>query len=188
MRNCSVCGAELPDGAAACPVCGCETGPTAAPPPVAIVTAPSERKNRVRKFENELEKRKKIMNVFASSDVSLEEVDKAASIVEQEADDDANIIFGVAFDDTLEDEIRITLIATGFDEGNSEYDPEGTAIPQSVEKKAAPAEPDVILENSDPTIRIDKPGSAAAEPAGPAKTQEDDDNDMEKLFKFFNGQ
>ncbi|MBR0144827.1 MAG: cell division protein FtsZ [Clostridia bacterium] len=128
-----------------------------------------------------------IMNVFASSDVSLEEVDKAASIVEQEADDDANIIFGVAFDDALEDEIRITLIATGFDEGNSEYDPEGSAIPKSVEKKAGPSESDVILENSDPTIRIDKPG-AAAEPAEPAKTAEDDDNDMEKLFKFFNGQ
>ena len=128
-----------------------------------------------------------IMNVFASSDVSLEEVDKAASIVEQEADDDANIIFGVAFDDTLEDEIRITLIATGFDEGNSEYDPEGSEVPKSVEKKAVPSEPDVILENTDPTIRIDKPG-AAGEPAAPAKTEEDDDNDMEKLFKFFNGQ
>ncbi len=128
-----------------------------------------------------------IMNVFASSDVSLEEVDKAASIVEQEADDDANIIFGVAFDDALEDEIRITLIATGFDEGNSEYDPEGSAIPKSVEKKAGPSESDVSLENSAPTSRIDKPG-AAAEPAEPAKTAEDDDNDMEKLFKFFNGQ
>ena len=129
-----------------------------------------------------------IMNVFASSDVSLEEVDKAASIVEQEADQDANIIFGVAFDDSLEDEIRITLIATGFDEGNSDYDPEGTEIPKSVEKKTVPASSDVILESSDPTIRIEKPGAAAETPAEPEKPADDDDNDMEKLFKFFNGQ
>ena len=129
-----------------------------------------------------------IMNVFASSDVSLEEVDKAASIVEQEADKDANIIFGVAFDDSLEDEIRITLIATGFDEGNSDYDPEGTEIPKSVEKKTVPASSDVILESSDPTIRIEKPGAAAETPTEPEKPADDDDNDMEKLFKFFNGQ
>ena len=129
-----------------------------------------------------------IMNVFASSDVSLEEVDKAASIVEQEADDDANIIFGVAFDDTLEDEIRITLIATGFDEGNSEYDPEGSEIPKSVEKKA-PAGDDVVLENSDPTIRIEKQNAAKPAPAAQEPTPpDDDDNEMEKLFKFFNGQ
>lgn len=56
-----------------------------------------------------------IVSVTASPDIGLEEVDIACSMVQSEAHPDANVIFGVAFDPNLEDEMRVTVIATGFD-------------------------------------------------------------------------
>lgn len=57
-----------------------------------------------------------LVNVTGSMDIGLEEVEIAANLVQQAAHPDALIIFGAAFDDTLEDEIRVTVIATGFEE------------------------------------------------------------------------
>jgi len=57
-----------------------------------------------------------IINFTTSPDVELAEIELAASMVQKAAHPDANIIFGVAFDETLEDEICVTVIATGFDE------------------------------------------------------------------------
>ena len=58
-----------------------------------------------------------IVNITGSKDIGLEEVEIAASMVQEAAHPDANIIFGATFDETMEDEIRVTVIATGFDEG-----------------------------------------------------------------------
>lgn len=55
-----------------------------------------------------------IISITASPDITLEDVDTAAGIVRAQADEDANIIFGVAFDDKLDDEMVVTVIATGF--------------------------------------------------------------------------
>lgn len=56
-----------------------------------------------------------LLNVTGGSDLSLLEINEAAQIVQEEADPDANIIFGAVIDESLNDEIRITVIATGFD-------------------------------------------------------------------------
>jgi cell division protein FtsZ len=56
-----------------------------------------------------------LISISASPDVGLEDVDVATTMISNEADPDANIIFGVAFDPELEDEMRITIVATGFD-------------------------------------------------------------------------
>ena len=55
-----------------------------------------------------------LVNVTGSMDIGLEEVETAANLVQQAAHPDALIIFGAAFDEELEDEIRVTVIATGF--------------------------------------------------------------------------
>lgn len=55
-----------------------------------------------------------IISITASPDITLEDVDTAAGIIRAEADEDANIIFGVAFDEKLDDEMIVTVIATGF--------------------------------------------------------------------------
>jgi cell division protein FtsZ len=56
-----------------------------------------------------------IINVTGGSDLSLLEVSHASTIVQEAADDDANIIFGAVVDPALEGRIKITVIATGFD-------------------------------------------------------------------------
>ncbi|MBN1995672.1 MAG: cell division protein FtsZ [Anaerolineae bacterium] len=56
-----------------------------------------------------------LFNVTGGPDLSLFEVNEAAEIIKRKAHPDANIIFGAVIDDNLTDELRITLIATGFD-------------------------------------------------------------------------
>lgn len=57
-----------------------------------------------------------LINITGSEDMSLEDVEAAATLVQEAAHPDANIIFGASFDETLKDEIRVTVIATGFEE------------------------------------------------------------------------
>lgn len=56
-----------------------------------------------------------IVNITASPDIGLDEVDIAASMISKEAHPDAQIIWGAAFDENLEDAMKVTVIATGFD-------------------------------------------------------------------------
>lgn len=55
-----------------------------------------------------------IFNVVGDSTLTLFEVNEAADIIRQAVDPDANVIFGVTVDDSMKDEVRLTLIATGF--------------------------------------------------------------------------
>ena len=57
-----------------------------------------------------------ILNFTGSPDIGLEEIEDAATMVQEAAHPDVHLIFGAAIDDTLEDEIRLSIIATGFDE------------------------------------------------------------------------
>ena len=59
-----------------------------------------------------------LINVTGSMDIGLEEVEQAASLVQAAVHPDALTIFGATFDETLDDEIRVTVIATGFEEEN----------------------------------------------------------------------
>lgn len=61
-----------------------------------------------------------LLNITGGSDFSLIEMNEAAEIVQQAADPDANIIVGAVIDENLKDEIRITVIATGFEASNNE--------------------------------------------------------------------
>ena len=55
-----------------------------------------------------------LINITGGPDLCLYEVNEAAMMIQEEADDDANIIFGAVIDEKMKDEIRITVIATGF--------------------------------------------------------------------------
>lgn len=57
-----------------------------------------------------------LVNVTGNSDISMHEINDALTIIEEAADDDANIIFGSVIDPTMDKEIKITIIATGFPE------------------------------------------------------------------------
>lgn len=78
-----------------------------------------------------------IISMRASRDVELGEIENAASIISDAADPDANIIWGVALDDVLDDQIDITVIATGF--GGAAGIPK--APMQDISSGSAPASP-----------------------------------------------
>jgi cell division protein FtsZ len=61
-----------------------------------------------------------LINITGGPDLCLHEVNEAASMIQEEAHDDANIIFGSVIDESMTDEIRITVIATGFGEDRDE--------------------------------------------------------------------
>ncbi|MBR6430556.1 MAG: cell division protein FtsZ [Oscillospiraceae bacterium] len=57
-----------------------------------------------------------LINICGSDDIGLEDIEAAASLVQEAAHPDAEIIFGASFDENMEDEIRVTVIATRFDD------------------------------------------------------------------------
>jgi cell division protein FtsZ len=72
-----------------------------------------------------------LINVTASSDVTLQEVNEAAELVHAEADEDANIIWGMVIDPDMQDKVRVTVIATGFGESNHQEAGSSRAIQQA---------------------------------------------------------
>lgn len=56
-----------------------------------------------------------LLSIAGGSDLGLFEINEAASLVQEAAHIDANIIFGTVIDDSLGDEVRVTVIAAGFD-------------------------------------------------------------------------
>ena len=86
-----------------------------------------------------------LVSIIGSMDMGLDEVEIAAGLVQEAAHPDANIIFGASFDDTMDDEIRVIVIATGYDEGvrpGEKKEPvkkvaaEKTEEPKAAEKEA----------------------------------------------------
>ncbi len=61
-----------------------------------------------------------LINITGGPDLCLYEVNEAATMIQEEAHDDANILFGAVIDEKMKDEIRITVIATGFGEKEKE--------------------------------------------------------------------
>src|SRR5204863_1532869 len=58
-----------------------------------------------------------LLSIYGGSDLGLFEINEAASLVAEAAHPEANIIFGAVIDDTLGDEVKVTVIAAGFDGG-----------------------------------------------------------------------
>lgn len=76
-----------------------------------------------------------LINITGGSDITLFEIDEAASRIKEEVDEDANIIFGSSFDETLEGRIRVSIVATGIGEQRQERPKQVKAvIPSYVEE------------------------------------------------------
>ena len=85
-----------------------------------------------------------LINVTGPEEMELEDVETAANIVEQAANPDANIIFGATFDDTMDDTLRVTVIATGFDDNyDSGVFTSSVSEAPAAEEPEAPAAPNV---------------------------------------------
>ena len=129
-----------------------------------------------------------LINITGSEDMGLEDVEAAANLVQEAAHPDANIIFGATFDDTLQDEIRVTVIATGFEENANAAvvatPAPGVAVrPVQVDKSAGLF-----------TVASEKAAAAAPAPVAPAApapaaapaAEGEEEDPFDKIFSIFN--
>lgn len=92
-----------------------------------------------------------LINITGSSDMTLHDVNEASSLIHEEAHDDAHIIFGAVIDESMGENVRVTVIATGF----------GKAVEDRIKKGGvAPA---VIVENLDVPTKIRREKEKAME-------------------------
>ena len=111
-----------------------------------------------------------LINVTGSMDIGLDEVEQAASLVQEAVHPDALTIFGATFDETLDDEIRVTVIATGFDSAP------GT---MSFGKQGASGEPTAAAVPAlTPLGEQDIPGAE--------EKKEEEKDPFDDIFKIFN--
>ena len=103
-----------------------------------------------------------LVNVTGSAEMTLDDVETAAGIVQEAANPDANIIFGATINPDYQDELRVTVIATGFDQN---YKP-------ATAKAAAPV--------ANPADDIDAPLAATAQPVKPV-----DISEIDEIFSIF---
>lgn len=82
-----------------------------------------------------------LLSIAGSKDLGIQEISDAADVVANAVDPEANIIFGTVVDESLGDQVRITVIATGFSDSNVNRQDELFAAQQSQSKVAASAEP-----------------------------------------------
>ena len=89
-----------------------------------------------------------LVSITAAPDIGLEEVDLASTMIAKEAHPDANIIWGAAFDPTLEDEMRVTIIATGFEKTEKKplYE---TVSPEPADEPVIETEPELIKDDAE---------------------------------------
>ncbi len=96
-----------------------------------------------------------LINVTGSSDLSLEEVETAANIVMEAANKDANIIFGSAVDDSMQDEMSVTVIAASFAEHGGKPVSDRSASPRSdADRPTVSAAEDPDASEFDEILRI----------------------------------
>ena len=119
-----------------------------------------------------------LINITGGEDMSIIDINEAASLVMQAADSEANIIFGAGIDDSLDDEVRITVIATGFEKTEETPVTPGLKTPVStvpagtVPPAAAPAEEKVPHAEPPQPLEMEEP-----------KPEENDP--FEDIFKIF---
>ena len=93
-----------------------------------------------------------LLSIAGGSDIGLFELSEAAELVAQSAHPDANIIFGTVIDDALGDEVRVTVIAAGFDGGA----PKRVSVP-SINAATLSGNADPIASNDPLAVALDVP-------------------------------
>jgi cell division protein FtsZ len=129
-----------------------------------------------------------LINITGGSDLCLHEVNEAASMIQEEAHDDANIIFGAVIDDSIIDQIRITVIATGFGEVKEERKPAPANVPYTVaasQKNKKVVHLGTIVDDLDtPTWQRKKQGSDEVETVSLSKSSFQVNSNSEEDDKY----
>ena len=116
-----------------------------------------------------------IINITSSPDIGLEDVETAAGLITQSAHPDANIIWGTAFDENLSDEMRVTVVATGFDNKSA------SDLRSSINNAMGGAQsvPSAVFssDTGSAATAAAAPAAAPAAPAAAAKPVEEESSD-----------
>jgi len=108
-----------------------------------------------------------LLSIQGGSDLGLFEINEAARLVQEAAHPEANIIFGAVIDDALGDEVRVTVIAAGFDGGGPIRRNDDRALGQIAGSTQRPASAAVPAQ----LPRVDQPAHVVAAPAPSAHVQ-----------------
>ena len=106
-----------------------------------------------------------LVNITGGSGLTLHEVDEAISMAHAAADEDANIIFGSVIDERLGDEVKITVIATGFDRAREQRPVQRAvqlSVPLPVASRAVPPPPPSPARPVEPPAVRNRPAAAPA--------------------------
>lgn len=117
-----------------------------------------------------------LFNVAGGNDLTMFEVDEAARIISAAADPDANVIFGAVIKPDLSDQVKITVIATGFDETRSHLAQMSQTVVQRPIVQGVVSEPTVSTANHDETSDVEESNEEPGETGG-----KDDDTFGEKF-------
>lgn len=126
-----------------------------------------------------------ILNITGSPDIGLEEVEQAAAMVQTSAHPEAHIIFGAAIDENLEDEVKITVIATGFDDKPAMPKEPKAAVPSQEAAPQAQAQP---AEQGDGQASQEPQAAQNEEEGRAATSKEEKDRAFEEILSIFNKQ
>ena len=120
-----------------------------------------------------------LLSIAGGSDLGLFEVSAAAQLIEEAAHDEANIIFGTVIDDALGDEVRVTVIAAGFDGGQPQK-----RVTRPVEQRPAQQRPAAPAPSASPAPpqASPMPGQRPAF-SRPADVDDDDELDVPDFMK-----
>ncbi len=118
-----------------------------------------------------------LLSIAGGSDLGLFEVSAAAQLIEEAAHDEANIIFGTVIDDALGDEVRVTVIAAGFDGGQPQRR-QPQVRPAETRPPAQPRPTSPPVTNQQAPQASPMPGQRPSAPR-PAPRPVDDDDDLD---------
>jgi len=125
-----------------------------------------------------------IINITSSPDIGLDEIEVASSMIAEQADSEANIIWGAAFDENMEDEISVTVIATGFESESGN----GNTTTWSSKFMSGKVEPSNnmsapnVSENNGTNVHASRPGQASNSNSMDDKEEEDTFFDIMSIF------
>jgi cell division protein FtsZ len=128
-----------------------------------------------------------LINITGSSSLKLSEVNEASTLIQSAAHEDANIIFGAVLDEKMGEEVKITVIATGF----RDQQPERRARMLSVEEAPVVSVPLVAVPVEEPSNWMEEEAAAPPPPSGPPRFKsqdEDEETEKQEAAYFFSAE
>ncbi|MGN1347072.1 MAG: cell division protein FtsZ [Eubacteriales bacterium] len=130
-----------------------------------------------------------LISITASPDISMDDIDKASTIISDEAAEGANVIWGAAFDESLEDTMKITIIATGF-ENKSEVDSTFNKKAEAARRPVASGKTVSGVKTQNRVVEQKPQPQPQTQPAADEEKKDDDspisEDDFNEIIKMLN--